>query len=310
MGVVSTIWAPVHRALARVASAESGFPLNAAPSMDFLASGIQDHRLPYNKRGSSVAQPGILGWYGGADPVVCNLVPSIKAVANIAAAANPASGVAMTLVSVSGAGAIALSTSAPAFFPMVGRSVTAGVAIESLPTLQTFGQNGNFQTGFYDRATVVGRCVSVTGVGSGSGGAVTISGYDCYGVAITQTITLGAGVNTVNSTKAFKVVTSVVPAFTDSHTISVGTADIFGFGIRASIFPDVSIWYNDALVTASTGFVAAVTSTASATTGDTRGTYAVQSATDGAKRLYMIVRPTLSALVTSPTTGLFGVTQA
>jgi hypothetical protein len=113
----------------------------------------------------------------------------------------------------------------------------------------------------------------------------------------------------VNTTKAFKVVTSVVPAFTDTHTLSVGTADIFGFGIRASIFPDVEIWYNDALVTASTGFTAAVTSTATATTGDVRGTYAVQSATDSAKRLYMIVRPTLSALVTNPTTGLFGVAQ-
>lgn len=309
MGAVSTIWAPVHRALARMASSEAGFPLNAAPSLDFLGSGVQDHRLPYNKRGSSVAQPGILGWYGGAAPVVCNFAPSVIAVNNIAAAANPTSGTAMTLVAASGAGIIKLSTAAPAFFPMPGLSVSVGVAIESLPTLQVFGQNGNFQTGYYDRATVVGRCVSVTGVGSGSGGAVTISGYDSYGVAITQTITLGAGVNTVNTTKAFKVITSVVPGFTDTHTISVGTADIFGFGLRASVFPDVDIWYNDARITASTGFVAAVTTTASATTGDTRGTYAVQSATDGTKRLYMIVRPTLSALVTNPTTGLFGVAQ-
>ena len=310
MGGVSTIWAPVHRALARMASAESGFPLNAAPSMDFLASGIQDHRLPYNKRGSSAAQPGILGWYGAADPIVCNLVPSTAAVNNIAAAANPTSGTPLTLVASSGAGIIKLSTTAPAVFPVTGLTVSAGVAIESLPTVHAFGANGNFQTGFYNRATVVGRCVSVSGVASGAGGAVTIKGYDCYGFAMSQTITVAAGANTVNTTKAFKVITSVTPAFTDTHTLSVGTADIFGFGLLATYFGDVTINWNSAVVTATTGFVTAdTTSPATATTGDVRGTYAVQSASDGTKRLFMSVRPTLGSILTNPTTGLFGVAQ-
>src|SRR4051812_26340255 len=119
MGAVSTVWAPLHRALARLASAEAGFPLNAAPSLDFLGAGIQDHRLAYNKRGSSAAQPGILGWFGSV-PMIADIVPSTKATANIAALANAVSGVAMTLVASSGAGIIKLSTTAPAFFPMPG----------------------------------------------------------------------------------------------------------------------------------------------------------------------------------------------
>lgn len=311
MGAVSTIWAPLHRALGRFSNpSAAGFPLNAAPGIEFLGGGIQDHRMAYNQRGSSAAKPGILGWYGYGMPMVANIVPATAAVANIAAGANPASGTPMTLVSSTGAGIVALTTAAPAVFPLVGLSVSAGVAIDALPTLAVFGANGNFQTGFYNRSTCVGRCVSVSGVGSGSGGTVTIKGYDIYGFAMTQTITLAAGANTVNTTKAFKLVTSVTPNFTDTHNISVGTADIFGFGILASFFGDVIVNWNSALITANTGFVAAdTTSPATATTGDVRGTYAVQSSSDGTKRLQMYVTPTLGGLVTNPTTGLFGQPQ-
>lgn len=311
MGAVSVIWAPLHRALARIASPGAGFPLNAAPSLDFLASGIQDHRLPYNKRGSSAVQPGIVGWYGSASTPVANYVPSAIAVNNIAAAAAVASGVAMTLVAATGAGITVLSASAPALFFPTGLSLSAGRVIDGLPSLIMFGANGNFSTGFYNRSTYVGRCVSITGVASGTGGNFLVSGYDIYGFPMSQLITVAAGVNTVNSKKAFKAVTSVVPAFTDAgHTYSVGTADIFGFGIRADFFEATLMRYNGALITASTGVtVADTTSPATTTTGDVRGTYAVQSATDGVKRLALAVAPTLGAIVTNPTTGLFGVGQ-
>lgn len=307
MGDVSTIWAPLHRALARMAN-PNGLPKNAAPSMDFLASGLQDHRLPYNKRGSSALQPGIVGWYGSGQPIVANLVPSTAAVNNIAAAANPSSGVALPLVSSTGAGITVLTTAAPARFQPTGLVLAAGVVIDGLPAFFGFGES--LVTAFYSRATVVGRCLSVSGVASGSGGNVTINGYDCYGFPMSQTVTVAAGANTVNTTKAFKAVTSVIPAFTDTHTLSVGTADIFGFGILASFISDVEIFWNNALITANTGFVAAdTTSPATKVTGDVRGTYAVQSASDGTKRLTMKVSPTLGSILTNPTTGLFGVPQ-
>lgn len=310
MGGVSTIFAPLHRALGRFSNpSAAGFPLNAAPSIDFLGAGLQDHRAPYNARGSSAVQPGIMGWFGGSY-VTANIQPSTAAVDNIVAAANPTSGTAMTLVASSGAGITVLSTSAPATFQPRGNVVTAGVVIDGLPTTQLFGTGGNFTTGFYNRATCVGRCVSVSGVSGGSGGTVTIRGLDCYGYPLTQTVTVAAGANTVNTLKAFKAIISVTPNFTDTHTLSVGTADVFGLGLYSNLFEDTQICWNGAVVTASTGFTAGVTTSPStALLGDVRGTYAVQSSSDGTKRLWIAQRPVLSALVSNPTTGLFGVAQ-
>lgn len=312
MGAVSTIWSPLHRALARFSNTgDAGFPPNAAPSLDFLSCGIQDHRLPYNARGSSATQPGIVGWYGAADPMVANYVPSEVATANIAALADVTNGTPMTLLSSSGSGITVLSPSAPAFFMPTGLMLTAGVVIDGLPSLAVFGANGNFQTGFYNRSTYIGRGISITGVSSGSGGAFLVSGYDVYGYPMSQTVTVAAGANTVNSKKAFKAITAVTPQFTDAHTYSVGTADIYGFGLLASYFGDVSINWNSTVITASTGFTAAdTTSPATSSTGDVRGTYATQSTSDGTKRLIMSVRPTLGSIVSNPTTGLFGQPQA
>ena len=311
MGGVSTIFAPLHRALARTSNTgNTGFPPNAAPSADFLGSGIQDHRMAYNSRGSSSVQPGIIAWYGATDPVVANIVPSAIATANIAALAHVVSGTAMTLVSSTGAGITVLSTAAPAVFPLVGRTVSAGVAIDGLPTLAVFGSGGNFQTGYYNRSTCVGRGVSISGVSGGAGGTFTVAGYDIYGYPMTQLVTVAAGANTVNTLKTFKVIVSVTPNFTDAHNYSVGTADIYGFGILATYFGDVRINWDSAVVTANTGFVTAdTTSPATTATGDVRGTYAVQSASDGTRRLIMRVTPTLIGLVTNPTTGLFGQLQ-
>lgn len=310
MGASTAFWAPVHRVLARVALGGAGFPLNAAPSLDFLGAGIQDHRLPYNSRGSSAVQPGVVGWYGSGQPITANLVPSTIATANIAALANAVSGTPLPLVSSTGAGITVLSTSAPATFQPSGLVLSAGVVIDGLPTLASFGTGGNFTTSFYNRSTCVGRGVSITGVSAGAGGAFLVSGYDCYGFAMSQTVTVAAGVNTVNSTKAFKAITSVTPQFSDAHNYSVGTADIFGFGLLASFFSDVEIHWNSALITANTGFVAAdTTAPATKTTGDVRGTYAVQSASDGTKRLMIKVAPTLGSILSNPTTGLFGQPQ-
>ena len=311
MGAVSTIWAPLHRALARSSNTgNAGFPLNAGPSLDFLSSGIQDHRLPYNARGSSAVQPGIVGWYGSTDPIVANYVPSTIATANIAALANVATGVAMTLRATTGAGITVLSTSAPATFQPSGLVQSSGVVIDGLPSLALFGTGGNFTTGFYNRSTCVGRCVSITGVTAGAGGTFTVNMIDIYGYPLTQLVTVAAGANTVNTLKACKAVVSVVPNFTDAHNYSVGTADIYGFGILASYFGDVQVNWNSAVITANTGFVAAdTTNPATTTTGDVRGTYATQSASDGTKRLMMRVTPTLGSILSNPTTGLFGQAQ-
>jgi hypothetical protein len=172
---------------------------------------------------------------------------------------------------------------------------------------QPFGQSNTVY--LWNPQAMVARAVSITGSASATGGDFLVSGYDIYGVPMTETITGPASATTVNGKKAFKYIASVVPQFTDAHNYSVGTTDIYGFPLRSDFFGDVAINYNAAAITASTGYTAAVTtSPATATTGDVRGTYALQSAADGSKRL--MIRQFVLAANMGSTAGLFGVTQA
>jgi hypothetical protein len=172
---------------------------------------------------------------------------------------------------------------------------------------QPFGQAGTVR--LWNPQSLVARAVSVTGSASAIGGNILISGYDIYGVPMSEVIAAPAGASTVNGKKAFKYIASVVPQFTDAHNYSVDTTDIYGFPLRSDFFGDVAINYNATGITASTGYVAAVTtSPATTSTGDVRGTYALQSAADGSKRL--MIRQFVLAANMATNAGLFGVTQA
>lgn len=172
---------------------------------------------------------------------------------------------------------------------------------------QPFGQSQTIY--LWNPQAMVSRAVSVTGSASSTGGNILISGYDLYGVPMSEVIAAPAGATTVNGKKAFKYIASVVPQFTDAHNYSVGTTDIYGFPLRSDFFGDVAINYNATGITANTGYTAAVTtSPATTTTGDVRGTYALQAAADGSKRL--LVRQFLTPANIGSTSGLFGVTQA
>jgi hypothetical protein len=126
---------------------------------------------------------------------------------------------------------------------------------------------------------------------------------------MSEVIAAPASATTVNGKKAFKYIASVTPAFTDAHNYSIDTTDIIGLPLRSDFFGDTAINYNATGITASTGYVAAVTtSPATTTTGDVRGTYALQSAADGSKRL--MIRQFVLAANMGSISGLFGVTQA
>lgn len=125
------------------------------------------------------------------------------------------------------------------------------------------------------------RGVRIVGTSLTAGGAVTISGYDFYNQPQTETLTLASGSTTQWSQKTYRYIQSVTPAFTDgSHNISVGTSDLFGFAIRNDKWEYDNIYWAGAFLTASTGWVAADTTTpATATTKDVRGT--IQIGTNG-----------------------------
>jgi hypothetical protein len=192
----------------------------------------------------------------------------------------------------------------------VGSTTLTGTQLTGYNVIP-FGQAQTVQ--LWNPTALMSRCVSITGVASGLGGNFLVQGYDVYGVPMSQLVTVGAGVNTVNSTKAFKYIAAVTPQFTDAHTYSVGTADVYGFPMRSDVFTsggspsDVAIWWNGAQITATLGWTAASVSTATTTTGDVRGTYAVQSASGGGKQFVVVQSPLLPNTISA--TGLFGVNQ-
>ncbi len=147
---------------------------------------------------------------------------------------------------------------------------------------------------FFNPPEALCRAVSITGVAGGVGGATnafTVNGFDVYGQKLTQTLNGPVGATSVNTAKAFKYVLNITPVvgFTDTtHTYSAGLSDIYGFNVRSDKWEYAYVFWNGAFVTVSTGWTKGVQTTpATATTGDVRGTYAVQSASDGTKRLML-----------------------
>lgn len=238
-----------------------------------------------------------------ASGVVCiDAVPSTLSAANIAAAQVPVAGTALTLVSSTGSG-ITVSTSITS--ASTGLAVTGLLAIDTAMSPVTFGSAA--QTSVWDPTKAISRNLRITSVGDDSGATFTVVGYDLYGYPVTETIT-GANAGIAAGVKAFKYIASVTPAGTLSGSnASVGTGDVIGLPLRADYFGQVRIVYNDAAITATTGFTAAVTSTATATTGDVRGTYALQTASNGTRRLHVYVHPSVANI--SSSTGLYGVAQ-
>ena len=160
----------------------------------------------------------------------------------------------------------------------------------------------------------VPRAVAVTiGTGTIANRNVTINGYDYYGQAMSEVIATGTTQSTtVNGKKAFYIVTSATVSGAVGGTTALGTTDILGLPVR--VFDAgyiVNAKYNNTLAANAGTFVAAVTATATTTTGDVRGTFAPSGATDGIKRLVMCVAlPGIAVGPNSTRVGALGVTQA
>lgn len=270
------------------------------PSMFRNGVGLIDwrgYRLP--SFGVDVNIP-IYGWLGTDAIQVINAVPSTLATNNLALAQVPVTTVPLVLTAgtgVTGASSVRnLDT---------GVTATGLLAIDGAMDITYQGPNSAI--GLYDPAKSLARNLRFTSAGNDSAAVANVVGFDIYGKPMKETVTL-ANAGVAAGVKAWKYVTSITPVGTLSGSnLSVGTGDVFGFPLRADFFGDVGIYWNSALITAATGFVAAVlTDPATAITGDTRGTYAVQSASDNAKRLQIVVRPNAAKLTSA---GLFGVAQ-
>lgn len=190
-------------------------------------------------------------------------------------------------------------------------TVTAAVN-GPIGSLVPFGQPASVYA--WNPQALVGRAISVTAAAAATYTTATITGYDIYGFPMTEQIAITAG-STISGKKAWKYIRSVVLSggtADTTHAYSVGTTDIYGLPLRSDSFGDLLINYsaslNPAIITANTGYTAAVTATPTATTGDVRGTYALQTAAStGANRL--TVRQSPQAYSVGSATGLFGPTQ-
>ena len=157
------------------------------------------------------------------------------------------------------------------------------------------------------------RCVSiVTSNVANTTQTVTVTGTDYYGQTQTAIMTCN-GTTTVNGLKAFKTITQVAVSAALTGNLSVGTTDIFGlpYAVTDAGYLLRTGWNNAVADNAGT-FVAAVSTTPSATTGDVRGTFLPAStAANGARRLVIAIGMTaIQAGPTATKAGAIGVTPA
>lgn len=171
---------------------------------------------------------------------------------------------------------------------------------------QGAGKGGPVQA--WNPSWSLGRAVTVTSNGNDTSGFYTIKGFDSYGYPLTQTLT-GTSTAATTTTKAFKYIQSVTPTGTiASTTLTVGTADVFGLPLRTDWSTYLTVYFNSVVIAPGTmTFVGADITTASATTGDVRGTVYSGTASDGTKRYTVFWNPQ-PANMTS-TVGLLGQPQ-
>lgn len=150
----------------------------------------------------------------------------------------------------------------------------------------------------------VARAVSVTSTNAGdTTQTATVTGFDIYGQPMTETIAFN-GAATVSGKKAFAKVTRVAISAALAGNGSAGTTDIIGLPYDAPSRNHALTAWDGAFVTTGT-FVAADGATATATTGDVRGTYVPPTATNAARRLTVWL-----FILTATRADAYGVTQA
>lgn len=163
---------------------------------------------------------------------------------------------------------------------------------------------------FYDETQGVERGVKISST-AGPGGAFKLSGADIYGQTQTETITLGSGASSGLSLKTYKMINSVVPAFSDtSGNYSVVTQDLYGFAFRSDFWEFAAVSFGGNAVSSSTGWTAG-NQTSPNVNASPRGTYALQTSSQGASRLVIYQNlPFLNVVRSSPDnpSPLFGVT--
>jgi hypothetical protein len=141
--------------------------------------------------------------------------------------------------------------------------------------------------------------------------AFTVNGFDYYGQAMSELITVATAGTAVPGKKAFYQISSVTIAGSATACL-VGTTDVIGLPVRVSNVAFLaSVKSNNTLAQDAGTFVAADLATATNATGDVRGTYTPATASDGIVRTVIgILLPAIAVGPNATRTGALGVTQA
>ena len=141
--------------------------------------------------------------------------------------------------------------------------------------------------------------------------AFTVSGYDLYGQAMSEIITVAVAGTAVTGKKAFFQVSGATIAGSATAVV-IGTSDVLGIPVRVLNVAYIgSVKSNSTLAADAGTFVAADTATATTSTGDVRGTYVPATASDGIVRTVMgILLPAIAVGPNATRVGALGVTQA
>lgn len=220
-------------------------------------------------------------------------------------------------------------------YPIAGAFASQSYTFSATPTVSTASAAANFATVSNANWTIaagpgfstvtiqgvtyvdlgVARVVTATGsTASVAAVAITISGREeivaldgtrTSGAIMVQTFTGPSGIQTVTSPKTMRYVSVASTTGNTVGPVAIGVGDTIGFPYRALYPGQVLMNYDGTVITSSAGFTAAVTTTATATSGDVRGKYALQSAANGAK----VFVATINLDDPNTTTGLYGVPQ-
>jgi hypothetical protein len=134
----------------------------------------------------------------------------------------------------------------------------------------------------------VPRNVVITGASSVTSVTFTITGTDVYGDTVVEQVVGPTGATTAAGKKAFKTITAISVSGTTTAAVTIGTGDVLGIPVALPQKGLVVGELEDGVNATAGTLVAAVTSAATATTGDVRGTYDPNSACDGSKAFQLL----------------------
>jgi hypothetical protein len=166
----------------------------------------------------------------------------------------------------------------------------------------------------------------VVAASASTGGTATIlvTGYDVWGQLMTELLT-ASGTTVEGGKKGFKYILNAVPQTTQAASFTLGIGDTFSFPQRSDEVQQLQAWAGNTALSSSVGYIAAVTTPATNTTGDVRGTLQLsgfagngtpissQATTNNVLRLYIEQTPSLNAIINTNPNNLipmFGVTNS